>query len=92
MMRAAASSGISHTTLAANSIGNITGATSGTGSGISYSGFYAAHGIGTITGSATSPPLVESLVVFGKARTLDRMRRFLETQKKLAAQASRLNK
>ncbi len=36
-----------------------------------------------ITGSATSPPLVESLVVFGKARTLDRMRRFLEAQKKI---------
>ncbi|MDQ2926508.1 MAG: glutamate--tRNA ligase, partial [Acidobacteriota bacterium] len=31
-----------------------------------------------VTGSANSPPLVESLVVFGKARTLDRMRRFLE--------------
>src|SRR5580698_3219496 len=39
-----------------------------------------------ITGSASSPPLVESLVVFGKARSLDRMRRFLETQKKLATQ------
>ena len=39
-----------------------------------------------ITGSATSPPLVESLVVFGKTRTLDRMRRFLEAQKKLANQ------
>ena len=39
-----------------------------------------------VTGSATSPPLVESLVVFGKARTLDRMRRFLEAQKKLANQ------
>jgi glutamyl-tRNA synthetase len=34
------------------------------------------------TGSATSPPLLESLIVFGKARTLDRMRRFLEAQKK----------
>jgi glutamyl-tRNA synthetase len=31
-----------------------------------------------------SPPLLESLVVFGKPRTLDRMRRFLDTQKKLA--------
>ena len=39
-----------------------------------------------ITGSATSPPLLESMVVFGKARSLDRMRRFLEAQKKLAAQ------
>jgi len=39
-----------------------------------------------VTGGATSPPLLESLMVFGKARTLDRMRRFLETQKKLASQ------
>jgi glutamyl-tRNA synthetase len=39
-----------------------------------------------ITGSTTSPPLVESLAVFGKARSLDRMRRFLEAQKKLANQ------
>jgi glutamyl-tRNA synthetase len=38
-----------------------------------------------ITGSTMSPPLLESLIVFGKARTLDRHRRFLETQKKLAA-------
>ena len=37
-----------------------------------------------LTGRITSPPLLESLVVFGKARTLDRVRRFLETQKKLA--------
>ena len=37
-----------------------------------------------ITGSTTSPPLLESLIVFGKARTLDRHRRFLDTQKKLA--------
>jgi glutamyl-tRNA synthetase len=37
-----------------------------------------------ITGSTMSPPLLESLVVFGKPRTLDRMRRFLDTQKKLA--------
>ncbi len=35
-----------------------------------------------LTGSTQSPPLLESLVVFGKARTLDRVRRFLETQKK----------
>jgi glutamyl-tRNA synthetase len=39
-----------------------------------------------LTGSATSPPLMESLVIFGKARSLDRMRRFLEAQKKLANQ------
>ena len=37
-----------------------------------------------ITGSTMSPPLLESLIVFGKARTLDRHRRFLDTQKKLA--------
>ncbi len=37
-----------------------------------------------ITGSTASPPLLESLIVFGKARTLDRMRRFLEAQKKIA--------
>jgi glutamyl-tRNA synthetase len=34
-----------------------------------------------LTGTAQSPPLLESLVVFGKARSLDRMRRFLEYQK-----------
>jgi glutamyl-tRNA synthetase len=37
-----------------------------------------------ITGSTMSPPLLESLIVFGKSRTLDRLRRFLDTQKKLA--------
>jgi glutamyl-tRNA synthetase len=35
-----------------------------------------------ITGSTMSPPLLESMVVFGKSRSLDRLRRFLETQKK----------
>jgi glutamyl-tRNA synthetase len=39
-----------------------------------------------LTGRTTSPPLLESLVVFGKARSLDRMRRFVDGQKKLAAQ------
>src|SRR5271154_6635711 len=39
-----------------------------------------------ITGSTMSPPLLESMVVFGKARSLDRVRRFLEAQKKLAGQ------
>ena len=34
-----------------------------------------------VTGSTASPPLLESLVIFGKARTLDRLRRFLEAQK-----------
>jgi glutamyl-tRNA synthetase len=38
-----------------------------------------------VTGSAMSPPLMESLVIFGKARTLDRVRRFIEAQKKLAS-------
>lgn len=42
-----------------------------------------------ITGRTTSPPLLESLVVFGKARSLDRLRRFLDGQKKLAIQRSR---
>jgi glutamyl-tRNA synthetase len=35
-----------------------------------------------ITGSTMSPPLLESMIVFGKARTLDRLRRFLDIQKK----------
>jgi glutamyl-tRNA synthetase len=39
-----------------------------------------------ITGSTMSPPLLESMIVFGKARSLDRVRRFLDTQKKLATQ------
>jgi len=39
-----------------------------------------------LTGSTMSPPLLESMVAFGKARTLDRHRRFLEAQKKLATQ------
>ena len=39
-----------------------------------------------LTGSTQSPPLMESLIVFGKARSLDRMRRFVEAQKKLASQ------
>lgn len=39
-----------------------------------------------LTGRTSSPPLLESLVVFGKARSLDRMRRFLDTQKKLLTQ------
>jgi glutamyl-tRNA synthetase len=37
-----------------------------------------------LTGKTASPPLLESLIVFGKARTLDRLRRFLDTQKRLA--------
>ncbi|HMH14586.1 MAG TPA: glutamate--tRNA ligase [Edaphobacter sp.] len=41
-----------------------------------------------ITGSTMSPPLLESMVVFGKARSLDRVRRFLDAQKKLAQQRS----
>ncbi len=42
-----------------------------------------------LTGKTASPPLLESLVVFGKARSLDRVRRFLDTQKKLIALAGR---
>jgi glutamyl-tRNA synthetase len=37
-----------------------------------------------LTGRTTSPPLLESLIVFGKARSLDRARRFVDTQKRLA--------
>jgi glutamyl-tRNA synthetase len=37
-----------------------------------------------MTGKTASPPLLESLIVFGKARSLDRMRRFLEAQKRIA--------
>ena len=37
-----------------------------------------------LTGSTQSPPLLESMVVFGKARTLDRLRRFLAFQTDLA--------
>ena len=36
-----------------------------------------------LTGSTMSPPLLESLVVFGKARSLDRVRRFVDAQKKM---------
>ncbi len=35
-----------------------------------------------LTGSTMSPPLIESMIVFGKARTLDRVRRFIDVQKK----------
>jgi glutamyl-tRNA synthetase len=38
-----------------------------------------------VTGSTMSPPLLESMIVFGKARSLDRVRRFLDTQKKARA-------
>jgi glutamyl-tRNA synthetase len=38
-----------------------------------------------VTGKTASPPLLESMIVFGKARTLDRLRRFLDAQKKAAA-------
>jgi glutamyl-tRNA synthetase len=34
-----------------------------------------------LTGATTSPPLLESLVVFGKARSIDRLRRFINFQK-----------
>jgi glutamyl-tRNA synthetase len=35
-----------------------------------------------LTGSQMSPPLLESMMIFGKARTLDRLRRFIDAQKK----------
>jgi glutamyl-tRNA synthetase len=35
-----------------------------------------------LTGSVQSPPLVDSLIVFGKARSIDRVRRFIEAQRK----------
>jgi glutamyl-tRNA synthetase len=37
-----------------------------------------------VSGSTMSPPLLESIIVFGKARTLDRLRRFQDIQKRLA--------
>ncbi|HEV2276497.1 MAG TPA: glutamate--tRNA ligase [Acidobacteriaceae bacterium] len=40
-----------------------------------------------LTGKTASPPLLESLVIFGKARSLDRLRRFLSAQKALAARS-----
>ena len=39
-----------------------------------------------LTGATQSPPLLESLIVFGKARSLDRIRRFGDTQRRLATQ------
>jgi glutamyl-tRNA synthetase len=39
-----------------------------------------------LTGKTASPPLLESMIVFGKARSLDRVRRFIDAQKRLAAQ------
>jgi glutamyl-tRNA synthetase len=38
-----------------------------------------------LTGKTASPPLLESLIVFGKTRSLDRLRRFLDHQKRLAS-------
>ena len=37
-----------------------------------------------VTGSTQSPPLLESMMVFGRARTLDRVRRFVAHQAELA--------
>jgi glutamyl-tRNA synthetase len=39
-----------------------------------------------VTGKTASPPLLESLIVFGKARSLDRVRRFVDAQKRIALQ------
>jgi glutamyl-tRNA synthetase len=35
-----------------------------------------------LTGKTASPPLLESMIVFGKARSLDRVRRFIDSQKR----------
>ena len=40
-----------------------------------------------LTGSAQSPPLMDSLIIFGKPRSIDRVRRFLITQTDLAKRA-----
>ncbi len=40
-----------------------------------------------LTGSTQSPPLMDSLIIFGKARSIDRIRRFLNTQTDLAKRA-----
>ena len=40
-----------------------------------------------LTGSATSPPLTDSLLIFGKARSIDRVRRFLLVQTDLVKRA-----
>src|ERR1700722_1957012 len=39
-----------------------------------------------LTGKTASPPLLESLIVFGKARSVDRIRRFIAAQKRLGNQ------
>jgi glutamyl-tRNA synthetase len=39
-----------------------------------------------LTGSQMSQPLLESMIIFGKARTLDRLRRFIDIQKKQGGQ------
>ena len=36
-----------------------------------------------LTGSTQSPPLMDSLIIFGKPRSIDRVRRFLNTQTEL---------
>ncbi len=41
-----------------------------------------------LTGSTQSPPLMESLLIFGRARTIDRVRRFLLTQTDMAKRAA----
>ena len=41
-----------------------------------------------LTGSPQSPPLMESLMIFGRARSIDRVRRFLLHQQDLAKRAA----
>lgn len=45
-----------------------------------------------LTGSTQSPPLMDSLVLFGKARSIDRVRRFLLHQTELAKRAANQKK
>jgi glutamyl-tRNA synthetase len=41
-----------------------------------------------LTGKSASPPLLESMIVFGRARTLDRLRRFLDREAAAARRAA----
>ncbi len=45
-----------------------------------------------LTGSTQSPPLMDSLIIFGKPRSIDRIRRFLNTQTDLAKRAGNQKK
>ncbi len=45
-----------------------------------------------LTGSTQSPPLMDSLIIFGKPRSIDRIRRFLNLQTDLAKRAANQKK